>query len=148
MFRTEDSDAIGVPGLFGEGLMHWQGVSRVLRSHWYHLTVRITEQGRSTEFTRMIEGEHRLQQMLVQQGAGEVIVDVQVVTPPWMNNCDGWGMERVVKVTVGDDNCDFEVSLIEVDSGAVYHNSHRPGFQIQSLQNCRPIFLETMIRSV
>lgn len=146
MFRTEDSDAIGVPGLFGEGLMHWQGVSRVLRSHWYHLTVRITEQGRSSEFTRMIEGEQRLQQMLVQQGAGAVIVDVQVVTPPWMNNCDGWRMGRVVKVTVGDDN-DFEVTLIELDSGAVYHNSHHPGFQIQSLKNCRPIFLETMIRS-
>jgi hypothetical protein len=94
----------------------------------------------------MIEGEHRLQQMLVQQNAGEVIVDVQVVTPPWMNNCDGWRMDRVVKVTVGDDN-DFEVSLMEVESGAVYHNSHRPGFQIQLLQNCRLIFLETMIRS-
>ena len=147
MFRTEDSDAIGVPGLFGEGLMHWKGVSRVLKSHWYHLTVRITEQGSSTEFTRMIEGEHRLQQMLVQQSAGEVIVDVQVVTPPWMSKCDGWGMDRVIKVTVGEDNDDFEVCLIEVDSGSVYHNSHRPGFQIESLTNRRLIFLETMIRS-
>ncbi|MEE4104528.1 hypothetical protein V2I78_10595 [Pseudomonas viridiflava] len=147
MFRTEDSDAIGVPGLFGEGLMHWQGVSRVLRSHWYHLTVRITEQGRSTEFTRMIEGERRLQQMLVQQSQGEVIVDVQVVSPPWMNNCDGWGMDRVVKVTIGDDNNDFEVSVIEVVSGSVYHTSHRAGFQIESLKNRRPVFLEGMIRS-
>ena len=147
MFRTEDSDAIGVPGLFGEGLMHWQGVSRVIRSHWYHLTVRITEQGRSAEFTRMIEGEHRLQQLLVQQNAGEVIVDVQVVTPPWMNNCDGWGMYRVVQVIVGDDDNDFEVSLIEVESGSVYHTSHRPGFQIESLKKRRPVFLSSMIRS-
>nr|WP_314481803.1 hypothetical protein [uncultured Pseudomonas sp.] len=147
MFRTEDSDAIGIPGLFGEGLMHWQGVSRVLRSHWYHLTVRITEQGRSTEFTRMIEGEHKLQQMLVQQSAEEMIVDVCVVTPPWMNSRDGWSMDRVVKVTVGDDGDDFEVCLIEVKTGLVYHTSHRPGFQIESLKNRRPVFLESMIRS-
>ncbi len=147
MFRTDDSDAIGVPGLFGEGLMHWQGVSRVLRSHWYHLTVRVAEEGRSTEFTRMIEGEQRLQQMLVQQSAEESIVDVCVVTPSWMNKCDGWGMDRVVKVTVGEDGDDFEVCLIEVDSGLTYHSSHRPGFQVDSLKNRRPIFLESMIRS-
>ncbi|PIB47421.1 hypothetical protein AOA59_00985 [Pseudomonas sp. 2822-15] len=147
MFITEDSDSIGVPGFFGEGSMHWKGVSRVLRSHWYHLTVRITEQGSSTEFTRMIEGEHRLQQMLVQQNAGEVIVDVQVVTPQWMNNCDGWGMDRVVKVTVGYDDDDFEVCLIEVANGLIYHSSHCPDFQIEALKNRRPIFLETMIRS-
>ena len=146
MFRTEDSDAIGIPGLFGEGLMHWQGVSRVLRSHWYHLTVRVSEQGRSTEITRMIESEHRLQQMLVQQSAGEVIVDLQVITPSWMNNCDGWGMGRVVKVTVGNDEGDCDVSLIEIDSGVVYHSSHRLGFQIESLTNLRVIFLESMIR--
>lgn len=147
MFRTEDSDAVGVPGLFGEGLMHWQEVSRVLRSHWYHITVRITEQGRSTEFTRMVEGEHRLQQMLVRQGSGEVIVDVSVVTPAWMNRCDGWTMDRVVKVTVGKDENDCDVCLIEVDSGVIYYSSHRPNFDISRITHLMPIFLETMIRS-
>lgn len=56
MFRTQDSDLIGVPGIFGEGLAHWHSVSRVLRTHWYHLTVRLTDQARSTEFVDMIEG--------------------------------------------------------------------------------------------
>ncbi|PRW84820.1 hypothetical protein C7A11_25055 [Pseudomonas simiae] len=147
MFRTQDSDLIGVAGIFGEGLAHWHSVSRLLRTHWYHLTVRVIEQGRSTELEHMIEGEHRLQYMLVSQNDEEELVDVQVMTPAWMNKSDGWDMERVTKVTLGYDN-EFEVCLIEVEGGAVYHNSHRLGFQIDSLTDLRPIFLSNMIRSV
>lgn len=147
MFRTHDSDLIGIPGMFGESLANWHSVSRVLRSHWYHLAVEITEGGRTTEISHLIEGEYRLQQMLVCQSAEEVIVDVKVVTPSWMNHSDGWGMDRVVKVTVGNDEGGCAVCLIEVDGGMQFHSSHRPGFQIESLTNLRPIFLDTMIRS-
>lgn len=146
MFRTEDSDLIGVPGVFGEGLAHWHSVSRLLRTHWYHLTIRLTDQGRSTEFVDMIEGEHRLQSMLVTQSAEREVTDVQVMTPAWMNKGAGWDMERVTKVSLGYDG-DFEVSLIEVEGGAVYHSSHRPGFQIDLLTDLHPIFLSSMIRS-
>lgn len=145
MFRTQDSDLIGVPGIFGEGLMHWHAVSRLLRTHWYHLTVRIAEQGRSTELAYMIGGEQGLQKILVTQDDEFIITDIQVMTPSWMNNSNGWEMERVVKVTVGEDCDGFEVSLLEVDSGAVYHNSRRPSFDVNSLINLRPIFLTTMI---
>ncbi|WP_324740103.1 hypothetical protein [Pseudomonas veronii] len=147
MFRTQDSDLIGVPGIFGEGVAHWHSVSRILRTHWYHLTVRLTDQGRSTECVEMIEGEHSLQSMLVTQSDERDITDVQVMTPAWMNKSVGWDMERVTKVTLGNDS-DFEVCLIEVEGGAVYHSSHRPGFQIDSLTDLRPIFLSSMIRSV
>jgi hypothetical protein len=80
MFRTQDSDLIGVPGIFGEGLAHWHSVSRVLRTHWYHLTIRLPDQGRSTEFVDMIEGAHRLKSMLVTRNAEQEITDVQVMT--------------------------------------------------------------------
>lgn len=146
MFRTQDSDLIGIPGMFGEGLAHWHSVSRVLSTHCYHLTVRVTEQGRSTELTHMIEGEYRLQNMLVTQDAEQEITDVQVMTPPWMNKSNGWSMARVTGVTLGNYD-DFEVCLIEVEGGAVYHTSHQPGFQIDLLTNLRPIFLASMIRA-
>lgn len=46
MFRTLDSDLIGVPGMFGEGVSHWNGVSRLLRTPWYHLTLSVENEGR------------------------------------------------------------------------------------------------------
>ncbi|OZY62073.1 hypothetical protein [Pseudomonas fragi] len=147
MFRTNDTDMIGIPGMFGEGQYQWRQVSRVLRKHWYHLTVQAGQEGRISEAAFMIDNEHQLQQILIAQDEEIRVTDVQVVTPPWMNHCDGWGMDRVVKVTVGNDEHDCDVCLIEVDGGSVYHSSHRPGFQIESLKNRRPVFLESMIRS-
>ena len=148
MFRTQDSDLIGIPGMFGEGVAHWHSVSRVLRTHWYHLTVRVTEQGRSTELTHMIESEHRLRNMLVSQGSEQEITDIQVMTPPWMNKTNRWEMESLAKVTVGESKEGLEICLLEVATGAIYHNSHSPDFQAGSLKNLRSIFLSNMIRSV
>lgn len=66
--------------------------------------------------------------MLVTQSAEREIIDVQVTTPAWMNKGAGWDMERVTKVSLGYDS-DFEVCLIEVERGAIYHNSHRQTFK-------------------
>lgn len=145
MFRTQTTDLVGVPGAFGEGLAYWASVSRILRTHWYHLTMRVEQEGRSTESTIMIEGEAKLQQMLIGQHEELAIIDLQAVTPGWMNKGPGWKMERVKKISVGVDDGGFSICIIEVDTGAVYHSSHTPDFHPDSLTNLTPIFLSTMI---
>ncbi|MCH5520338.1 hypothetical protein [Pseudomonas syringae] len=147
MFKTHEADMVGVPGLFGEGQYQWRQVSRILRTHWYHVTLQATQEGRISEAALMVDTEHQLQQLLIAQDEEIAVTDVQVVTPPWMNRCDSWGMDRVVKVTVGHDKVGCDVCLIEIDKGIVYHSSHRQGFQIESLKNLRPVFLKSMIRS-
>jgi hypothetical protein len=69
------------------------------------------------------------------------------VTRSWMNKTEGWQMERLTKVTVGEDSIGSEVCLLEVGEGAVYHTSHQPDFKVEALTNLRPIFLSSMIRS-
>jgi hypothetical protein len=147
MFRTQDSDMAGLPGMFGEGLAHWHEVSRVLQSHWYHVTVEEQHGSLSSKRTLMINSEQGLQQRLVKQGAGAKIIDVQVLTPEWMNRRIEWDMEPVVKVSMGEDQYGCEFSVIEVESGSVYHTSHEPDFRSDLLTNLRPIFLSTMIRA-
>ena len=147
MFRTLDSDLIGVPGMFGEGVSHWRGVSRLLRTPWYHLTLSVENEGRFSECVMMIDDTHQLQKMLVSQGADLAITEIMAVTPSWMNKSRGWQMERLTRVTVGEDRSGTEVCLLEVAQGAVYHTSHQRDFQIEALANLRPVFLSTMIRS-
>ena len=147
MFRTQDADMIGIPGMFGEGISQWHAVSRLLKTHWYHVIVRAEENGRSTELALMIDGEQKLQHMLVAQDAQISITDVQVVTPSHMNARGAWSMEPVAKVTIGIDSDGCEACLLEVESGAVYHNSHRPGFCPDLLTNLRPIYLASMIKA-
>ena len=147
MFRTQDADMIGIPGMFGEGISQWHAVSRLLKTHWYHVTVRAEENGRSTELAFMVDGEQKLQGMLIAQDSQISITDIQVVTPPYMNAKGTWHMEPLAKVTIGVDSDGCEACLLEVESGAVYHNSHRPGLRPDLLTNLRPIFQSSMIKA-
>lgn len=42
--------------VFGERVAQWHAVSRLLKTHWCHVTVCAEENGRSTELTFMING--------------------------------------------------------------------------------------------
>ena len=146
MFRTIDRDLIGIPGMFGEGVSNWRGVARLLRTPWYHLTLSVENEGRLSECAVMIDDTHQLQKMLVSQGADLAITEIMAVTPSWMNKSGGWQMERLTRVTVGEDSMGSEVCLLEVGEGAVYHTSHQPDFKVETLTNLRPIFLLSMIQ--
>lgn len=147
MFSTQDSELVGVPGLFGDGRAHWQAVSRMLRTHWYHLAVRTEQDGRSTEFTLMVDTEHKLQECLISQDAEFAIIDIHAVIPAWMSKSDGWAMERVQQVTIGCDEHGCGVTALEVEGGAVYVTSHQPGFVPGMISNPMPIFMREMIGS-
>lgn len=146
MFKTNIANMIGQPGMFGEGQYQWQEVTRVLRTHWYHVVAQSTEDGRSSEVAFMVDTEKRLQVLLVSQTQEAFITDVQAVTPAYMNGKDGWRMEPVTKVMLGKDRSGCVVSVLEVESGAVYHSSHQPDFQVDSLAELYPVFLAGMIR--
>lgn len=146
MFRTIDSDLIGIPGIFGQGVSHWRGVSRLLRTPWYHVTVTVENEGRLSECAVMIDDTRQLQEMLVSQGTDLAITEIMAVTPSWMNKTTGWQMERLTRVTVGEDRTGCEVCLLEVAEGAVYHTSHQQDFEIEALANLRPVFLSSMIQ--
>lgn len=147
MFRTHDSDMLGLPGMFGEGQYQWHQVSKVLRNHWYHVTVQAKYEDRISEAVLMIDSEPRLQQLLIAQNAETIIIDVQVVTPAHMNGAGGWRMETLTKVTLGEDQNECVVCLLEVETGSKYHSSHQPGFNSDVLSNLRPVYHANMIRT-
>ena len=147
MFRTHDADMLGLPGMFGAGQYQWHQVSKVLRNHWYHVTVQANHEGRSTEVVLMIDSEPRLQQILIAQGDEMIITDVQVITPAHMNGTKDWRMEPLKKVMLGEDHNECVVCLLEVETGSKYHSSHQPGFSSDALNNLRPIFHANMIRT-
>lgn len=134
MFRTIDSDLIGVPGIFGQGVSHWRGVSRLLRTPWYHLTLSVVNEGRLSECSVMIDDTRQLQELLANQGTDLAITEIMAVTPSWMNKTGGWQMERLTRLAVGEDKIGSEVCLLEVAKGAVYHTSHQQGFESKRWQ--------------
>ncbi|MBK4998595.1 hypothetical protein IAE37_000871 [Pseudomonas sp. S31] len=146
MFRTNVTDMVGIPGMFGEGQCNWNQVSRILRTHWYHLTLQHYQEGRTYEATLMVDSEPRLQEILLGQDDDLKVTDVLVVTPSHMNGTTGWRMETLVEATLGEDENECSVCLLEVENGAVYHSSHVAGFDPDSLKNLYPIYRASMIR--
>lgn len=140
MFRTDDGDLAGLPGMFGHGLSHWHAVSRVLRTHWFHVTLEVKLENRFTEFAQMINDELRLHQIIQSQDLDTRVTSVQVVTPPRMNNSERWMMEKVLSVTLGTDSDECTVCVLEVEGGGVYHDSFNERFAPSSLIKPRQIF--------
>lgn len=140
MFRTQDVDLAGLPGMFGEGLTHWHAVSRSLVTHWYHVGIKLRHEDRFISQVEMLNDETKLFELISTQGPDLVIDELQVVTPPWINKIGSWRMERLTSVSVGYDKNEIPVCLMEVESGAVYVDVHDPTFDASTLTNLRKIY--------
>lgn len=146
MFRTQDSDMAGVPGIFGEGQSLWHAISRSMETHYYHITVELSAEGRRGRYVIMVDDDRRLQKILLSQDSEAFVKSIRVVTPAYMNGTDDWEMEPLTRVAVGQDANDCFVTLITVRSGATYHTSHTDGFDQTTLTNLSPIFCPSFIQ--
>ena len=140
MFRTDDNDLAGLPGMFGEGLAHWHAVTRMLRKHWFHLSVVMVGEGKGHEFELMVNDELKLQQVLQAQSDEVFVKQIQVVTPSNMNGSDAWRMEKVKSLSIGDDKDGDAVCVVTVEGGSVYHDSYRSSLDVATLTNIRALY--------
>lgn len=140
MFRSHQADMAGIPAMFGDGLMHWHGVSRALATHWYHVSVQRLQEGQIRNYEEMLNDEVRLVELLVAQGESLTVKEVQVVTPTWMNKSTGWKMEKLTSVCMGFSHGEVPVAILEVESGEIYIDTHEPGLEVDSLTGVKELY--------
>lgn len=140
MFRSHRADLAGIPGMFGDGLMHWHGVTRALATHWYHVSVQRHHEGQFRNYEEMLNDETRLVELLLAQDEGLVVQEVQAVTPAWMNKGDGWKMEKLTSLSMGFSQEDVPVSILEVEGGEVYIDTHEPSLKVESLTGLKELY--------
>ncbi|MDH4552674.1 hypothetical protein [Pseudomonas sp. BN607] len=147
MFRSHLADMAGIPGMFGDGLMHWHGVSRALATHWYHVSVQRFEDGQFRDQTEMPNDEARLVDLLLAQNESLVVREVQAVTPGWMNKSDGWRMEKLMSLSMGFSQEEVPVSILEVEGGKVYIDSHEPNLNVESLTGLKELYRRSPVKA-
>lgn len=140
MFRSHQADMAGIPGMFGDGLMHWHGVSRAIATHWYHVSVQRIEDGQFRNHTEMLNDEARLVELLLAQDEGLVVQEVQVVTPDWMNKSGSWRMEKLISLSMGFSRAEVPVCVLEVESGDVYVDTHESDLDVASLKGLKELY--------
>ncbi|MCO7526741.1 hypothetical protein NJH54_19795 [Pseudomonas asiatica] len=140
MFRSHQADMAGIPGMFGDGLMQWHGVSRALATHWYHVSVQRLHDGQFRNYEEMLNDEARLVELLLAQDESLVVREVQAVTPAWMNKGDGWKMQKLRSLSMGFSVDEVPVSILEVEGGDVYIDTHEPGLKVESLTGLKELY--------
>ena len=147
MFRSHQADMAGIPGMFGDGLMHWHGVSRALATHWYHVSVQRLHEGQLRNYEELLNDEMRLVELLVAQDESLVVQEVQAVTPSWMNKDGGWKMEKLKSLSMGHNQAGVAVCILEVEGGAVYVDTHEPGLGADSLNGVKELYRRGMAQA-
>lgn len=140
MFRICMQDQAGPVGMFGDGLAHFHAVSRSLATHWYHVTLKRRHDGRFLAYEEMVSDEPRLVELLIAQDESMVVQDVQVVTPGWMNRSSGWRMEHLTSLSMGFNQVEVPICVLEVEGGQVYVNTHQRDLNVGSLTGLKELY--------
>lgn len=140
MFRTNTEDQVGFEGMFGDGLAHFHSVSRVLATHWYHVSIKRRHEDRFVSYEEFLNDEPRLVQLLRSQDEDLVVHEVQVVTPGRMNEHAGWRMEKLKVLSMGFNKAEVPVCVLEVESGRVYSDSYDSNFRLESLTGLKELY--------
>ena len=147
MFRSHQADMAGIPGMFGDGLMHWHSVSRALATHWYHVSVQRFDDGQFRTHTEMPNDEARLVELLLAQDQSLIVREVQVVTPGWMNKGGGWKMENLTSLSMGFNKAEVPICVLEVESGKVYVDTHEPELDVGSLKGLKELYRRSPVKA-
>lgn len=140
MFRTNTEDQVGFVGMFGDGLAHFHSVSRVLATHWYHVSIKRRHEDRFVSYEEFLNDEPRLVELLSSQDENLIVHEVQVVTPGGMNKHTGWRMEKLNVLSMGFNKAGVPVCVLEVESGRLYSDSFDPNFRLQSLTGLKELY--------
>ncbi|MBC3197458.1 hypothetical protein [Pseudomonas poae] len=143
MFRISMQDQSGPVGMFGDGLAHFHAVSRSLASHWYHVSLKRRHEGRLVAYEEMLNDEPRLVELLISQSESVIVQDVQVVTPGWMNKGTSWRMEMLTSLSMGFNQAEVPICVLEVESGDVYLNTHQRCLDVESLTGLKELYRRT-----
>ncbi len=133
-------DQTGPMGMFGDGLAHFHAVSRSLATHWYHVSLKRRYEERLVAYEEMVSDEPRLVELLIAQDESLVVQDVQVVTPGWMNKSSGWRMEKLVALSMGLNQVEVPICVLEVESGEVYVNTHQRDLDVDTLTEVKEFY--------
>ena len=133
-------DQAGPMGMFGDGLAHFHAVSRSLATHWYHVSLKRRHEERLVAYEEMVSDEPRLVELLIAQDESLVVQDVQVVTPGWMNKGSSWKMEQLTSLSMGFNQVEVPICVLQVESGNVYVNTHQRDLDVGSLTGLKELY--------
>jgi hypothetical protein len=111
MFFTQPTAELHPPVPFDLKIKRWAVVERDLESPWFHVCVRMDEDGYYFGRTLLISDVEQLARMLGDLPTVEAITSVMVMIPPKLNGSQLWRMEHVLAIDTVFDECSAQKQL-------------------------------------
>ncbi|WLG83689.1 hypothetical protein PSH97_21690 [Pseudomonas cucumis] len=121
MFITHKPAEIFLGAYLGDdATQYWQYVEQTTHCPWFY--VKVGRRQGSEALTRMvlIPSISALEQLLNEQGADIWLLDVQLVSPAYLNGGDGWKMEKLLEMRETVDDIREAAYVYSLEGGHFY----------------------------
>lgn len=145
MFITHKQAEIFLDAYLGDdSTQYWQYVEQTTHCPWFYVKVGRRQGSEALTSMVMLPCISALEQLINEQGADIWVLDVQLVSPTYLNGSDGWKMERLLEVRETVDDLSKEAAYVySLEGGHIYIEAL--GASTSDLQNLRIIFSATLV---
>ena len=143
MFITHKPAEIFLSAYLGDdSIQYWQYVEQTTHCPWFYVKVGRQQGTETLNSMVLIPSISVLEQLLNEQGENIWLLDVQLVSPAYLNGSEGWKMERLLEVCETVDDISEEAAYVySLEGGHIY--TEALGSCRSDLQSPRIIFSAT-----
>lgn len=122
MFITHKQAAIHLGAYLGDdSTQYWQYVEQTTHCPWFYVKIGRRHGSETLASMVLLPSISALEQLLDEQGAEIWLLDVQLVSPAYLNGSEGWKMERLLEVRETLDDMSVRTAYVySLEGGHVY----------------------------
>ena len=110
MFETHDGARLQSPYfVLEEGAHRWAYVSQTSNDEWFFVTYETVEREVPSQQQFMIPTTRFLLELAGKDGPDQFIYEIQLVSPPWLNEKGRWLMEPIRSIRTADERVYYEL---------------------------------------
>jgi hypothetical protein len=127
MFETHEQARVKNPFfVLEEGARRWAYISQTSNDEWFYVTYETTGEEGSSQQQFMISKVQFLLDLASRDTPGQFINEVQLVSPPWLNQKGKWLMEPIREIQEVDKRVCYELMDGQVYPSALLGQNREP----------------------
>lgn len=122
MFITHKHAEISLGAYLGDSSVQcWQYIEQTTHCPWFYVTVGRRHDCETLTSMILIPSVSALEQLIGEEGTDIWLLDVQLVSPAYLNGSDGWKMEKLLEIREAVDETNKEATYVySLEGGHIY----------------------------
>lgn len=140
MFKTHESAHHDLQAAFGPGHHHWSLIEREIATPWLHATMLVIEDDVEYASAVMPSDLQTFLSIANAKDFGARITELQLMSPPWMNNAGRWQLAPIRKIEIAESPDKEVVHIYSMEEGDTYYDPSQKLNEVLELTNQRTVY--------